>query len=161
MTNQPGVSVEIDDTSVREMFAKAQTETKVTIRQLVEGAAIDVQREMRIAVNVGATGDTRRSIRYSYNAALLRAEVEPNVPHAKRLEEGGPPIYLSVAPGKPLRKWADFKGLNPYAVRNSIAKKGTKAHPFVEPTYQKMKPIVEKDIADGISHMVEGLNRGV
>src|SRR5664279_1712518 len=130
MTSQPGMSIEIDDTTVQAMFARAQDEMKVTVRQLIEGAAIDIQREMRIAAPVAVTGDLRRSVRYTYTPALLMAEVTPNVPYASDVEYGGKARFVSVAPGTPLRKWADMKGINPYAVRNSIAKKGTKAHPF-------------------------------
>lgn len=159
MDGQPAVRVDIDDTSVQEMFGRAQVELKTKVRQLIEGAAIDIQREMRLVAPVAVTGDLRKSVRYSFSVAQLRAEVSPNVPYARDVERGGKPRYESVKPGSSLRKWAELKGLNPYAVRNSIAKKGTKPHPFVEPTYDKMKPKVEADVRDGIASMVEGLNR--
>ncbi len=155
--NQPTMQVVVDSAAVQAMLASAPAKVKDTIRMQIEGAAIAVQREMRIEANVGATGDLRRSIRYTYTPSLLQAEISPNVPYSADLEYGGPPRWVSVAPGTPLRAWADIKGLNPYAIRASIAKKGTKAHPFVQPTFEKMKPIVEEKIAAGIAAMVEGL----
>lgn len=154
----PAIQVSVDDAAVKAMLARAPETVQKTVRQLVEGGAIDVQREMRIAANVGTTGDLRRSIRYTVNPATLSAEVEPASDHAEEVEYGGPARLVSVAEGTSLRDWADLKGINPYALRNSIAKKGTQAHPFVTPTFQKMKPVVELAIATGISDMVEGFN---
>jgi hypothetical protein len=159
MSDAPGVSVSIDDAAVRAMLERAPEKLRAGVSRLVEGAAIDVQREMRIAAPVAVTGQLRKSIRYTFTPSFLRAEVSPNVPYAERVEKGGPPERVSVKPGTPLRAWAEHKGLNPYAVRNSIARKGTKEHPFVEPTYDKMKPVVERDIAQGIAALVEGLSR--
>ena len=156
----PGMQVgfSLDDLEVRRLFERAPEAVSVRLRQLVEGGAIDVQREMRIATNVGVTGNTRRSVRYTFNALQLSAVIEPTAENAEALEKGSPPHFVSVAEGLSLRDWANLKGINPFALQRSITKKGTQAHPFVEPTYHKMKPKVENDIATGLSRLVEDLN---
>lgn len=159
MADSATIKVTIDDAAVQEMLASAPDVVQKTIRELVEGSAIDVQREMRIAAPIAVTGDLRRSVRYTFTPATLSAEITPAIDYAGDVEYGGKARYVSVAEGTPLRAWAEQKGINPYALRNSIAKKGTKAHPFVEPTYIKMKPVVEESISSGITEMVEGLNR--
>lgn len=158
MSDAPAIQVSIDDAKVQAMLARAPETIQKTIRQLVEGGAIDVQREMRIAAPVAVTGELRRSVRYTFSTATLSAVIEPTSEYADEVEFGGPARYISVAEGTSLRDWADLKGINPWALRNSIAKKGVVAHPFVGPTFDKMKPVVERSMADGISDMVEGFN---
>lgn len=130
------------------------------VGQLVEGSAIDVQRELRIAAHVGVTGQLRNSITYRLEEDGLRAIVEPTVEYAEDVEKGRGPVWLSVDENSPLRKWAELKGLNPYAVRNAIAKHGTQPHPFVGTTYEIQKPKVEEYIARGVTALVEEFNSG-
>ncbi len=156
----PGIRIGIDDANVRAMLNRAPGEVTVRVRQLIEAGAIDVQREMRLAAPAAVTGNLRRSITYVLSPRALRAEIAPRTKYGAYVEEGRGPRLVSVAPGTPLRQWAELKGINPYALQTSIARKGTKAHPFVEPTYRKMKPRVESDIAKGIAKLVEDLSRG-
>ena len=154
------LSVTIDSEEVVGMLSRAPAATRKTVGQLIEGSAIDVQREMRIQAPVAVTGDLRRSIRYVYSPVSLTAEVTANVPYAHDVEHGTSAHYVDASPGSSLARWADQKGLNPYAVRANIAKRGTKAHPFAKPTFDKMKPIVESYIAEGIAKLVGDLNNG-
>ena len=149
--------ITVDDSQVIALFNRAPEAIRRTIGQLVEGAAIDIQREMRIIAPIAVTGDLRRSIRYTYSAATLSAVIEPAANYAEDVEQGRKAHFVSVAEGTPLRAWAKLKGINPYALQNSIAKKGTKAHPFVQPTFEKMKPKVENDIASGIARLIGSL----
>lgn len=156
------LQITVDDRVVRRVFERAPAAATTRIRQLVESGAIDVQRQMmmRATSNVGVTGDYRRSIRYTVSPASLSAEIGPHVPYAEPLENGSRPHWVSVKPGSSLRKWADLKGINPYALQHSIAAKGTKAHPIVTETYQLMKPQVERQIARGLAQFVEELSNG-
>ena len=153
----PAFRITINDAAVVKLFAAAPSVLQQATRRLIEAAAIDIQREMRIAANVGATGDLRRSIRYTFSPATLTAVIEPTVDYAPDVEYGSRPHYVSASPGTPLARWARMKGLNPFAVQASILKKGTRAHPFVSPTYEKMAPQVKEDIANGIALAVQGL----
>lgn len=150
----------IDDVRVRELFQRAPAMVTSRLKSLVEAAAIDVQREMRIAAPVAVTGQLRGSIRYVVSPLQVHAVIKPEVKYAEGVEYGTKPRRVSVAEGTPLLAWAKLKGINPYALQKSIARKGTKPHPFVEPTYRKMKPVVESDIASGMTKLVEELNHG-
>jgi hypothetical protein len=158
----PGIQLgfKLDDAQVKRLVERAPAAVLNHMRRLIEGAAIDVQREMRIQAPIAVTGQLRGSVRYKFNAMALRAEISPNVPYGSAIEEGRGPRKVSVAEGSPLRKWAEFKGLNPYAVQKSIAKKGTKANPFIQRTYNRMKPIVEKDIEEGMVALIRSLDNG-
>jgi hypothetical protein len=154
-------SLTIDSREIRRVFGAYPVAATRRLMSLIEGAAIDTQREMRKNVNVGATGDTRRSIRYTTSPANLSATISPNVPNAEALEYGSRPHWTSVRPGTPLYRWATFKGISPYAVQRSIAKKGPQAHPFVQPTYRTMRPKVQRDVIAGVSKFIDEVNNGI
>jgi Bacteriophage HK97-gp10, putative tail-component len=157
----PGMQIgfKIEDAKVRSLLQRAPQMVTTRLKRLVEAAAIDIQREMRIAAPVAVTGQLRGSIRYVVSPMQIRAVIKPEARYAEPVEFGSKPHYVSVAPGTPLLAWAKQKGINPYALQRSIARKGTKKHPFVEPTYRKMKPVVEADIARGLIRLVEEMNR--
>lgn len=154
------MTITVDSRQVEEMLARAPVATKRRLRELVERGAIDIQREMRIAANVAVTGDLRRSVRYTFNTATLSAVIEPTAKYAAAVENGSRPHFVSARPGTPLSRWAISKGINPYAVAKSIAKKGTKPHPFVQPTFNKMKPQVERYIERGVAQLAQEMNDG-
>lgn len=156
------LGIQIDAKQVAALFQRAPEATEARLRQLIEGGAIDVQRQMmmRATRNVGATGDYRRSIRYTLTPLKLEAEIGPNVPYADDLEDGTRPHWVSVKPGSSLARWANLKGINPYAIQHSIAKKGTKPHPIVHDTYNKMKGPVTANIARGMARFVQEMNDG-
>ena len=58
----------------------------------------------------------------------LWVEVRPESPYAAAVHEGSRPHWAPIAA---LRPWAEAKGINPYAVQRSIARKGTKPHPWL------------------------------
>lgn len=154
------LGITVDAKQVTELFKRAPEATTRVIRQLVEGSAIDVQRELIRVTPVGVTGAMRRSVQYKFSATQMQAVIEPNVKYAESVEYGGRPRWVSVKPGTPLAQWARLKGINPYALQHSIARKGTKAHPFVTPTYNKMKPKVLNDIAAGLAQYAKELDNG-
>jgi hypothetical protein len=154
------MNITYDARDVKRVFNAYPVQSVKRLNQLIEGGAIDVQREMRMAVNVGATGETRRSI--NYKTGNLSAEISSNLDPRRiaALEKGSRPHWTSARPGSPLHKWATHKGINPYAVQKSIAAKGTKAHPFIKPTFQKMRGPVERDILQGFGQFIGEVNNG-
>ena len=154
------MDVTFDAEDVKRVFRMYPSAAIRATNNLIAASAIDTQRAMRQEVNVGATGDGRRAIKYKLDPANLSAEVIPDFPYAEALENGSRPHYVSVKPGSSLYRWANHKGINPYAVRASIAKKGTRAHPFVKPVYERAKITVPRDIIRGFGLFIEGVNNG-
>lgn len=154
------MTITIDSRQVKELFDRAPAATKRRLSQLVERGAIDVQREMRMAANVAVTGDLRRSVRYTFNAANLSAVIEPTAKYAAAVENGSRPHWPPYKAGTPLADWAKQKGMNAFLLARSISRKGTKAHPFVGPTYKRMRPMVQRDIERGVARLAQELNDG-
>lgn len=155
-----GVDISVDDRRVRRLFQRAPGAVKLRIRQIIEAAAIDTQYEMRRDAPVAVTGQLRASIRYKVAPLGLQAEIRPHVDYADEVEFGRAPGPVSVAQGTPLRRWAEFRGLNPYAVQSVIERRGTRPHPFVRPTFIKMKPRIERQAREGMRKLIGDLRDG-
>lgn len=79
---------------------------------------------------VGATSNLKRSLSMKLDQGKLQGTVgfdKPGSDYARFVEFGTSPHWAPIAA---LMRWATQRGLNPWAVQASIAKKGTKAHPF-------------------------------
>ena len=82
------IGFRVDNAEVLELFARAPTAVKRRLTQLVEGGAIDVQREMRQQAPVAVTGYLRRSVQYRFSPGLIQAIIEPQAKYAAAIEEG-------------------------------------------------------------------------
>ncbi len=65
---------------------------------------------------------------------FMRGSLAPKMPYAPFIEFGTAPHWAPIAA---LIPWAKRHGISPYAVQQSIAKKGTKAQPFFVPAVEE------------------------
>ena len=81
--------------------------------------------------------DTRRLMnsithQQSWRGRSLTGWVGPSLRYGLYVERGTRPHWPPIAP---LRGWARRHGVNPFAVQRAIARRGTKARPFLVPAY--------------------------
>lgn len=88
------------------------------------------------------------------SAGKIVYQIFANAPHAASVEFGTKPHYVSA---KHLKKWAKDKLGDEnlaYAVAKKIARRGTKAQPFLRPSYflyeYKIKQNVKNAVAKGL-----------
>ena len=99
-------------------------------------------------INQGVTGAIDKSISSDYS-----------------FKKGGkkPPVNISNVDGRSLRQWAERKGLNPFAVRESIFQKGIRPRPFWDKSFKeittgKIFKQLEKDLRTaGVNATTEGI----
>ncbi|WP_241473768.1 HK97 gp10 family phage protein [Mycolicibacterium neoaurum] len=156
----PTLTIDVESRQVEAMLKIAPQKVRSRIINTLLLGAIETQRELRIAAPVGVTADLRKSVKYEVNEGDLSAKIGPTAKYADPIEFGSRPHWVSVAAGSPLRDWADAKGINPYAVQRSIAKKGTKAHPFVKPTHTLMEPRISRRFDTEFAKLSAELSRG-
>lgn len=152
------LNITVDSAQVRHMLAIAPERVKSRLNRVLNIVAIEAQREMRQQANVGVTGDLRKSVKYE--VVGLQAIIGPTASYADAVESGSRPHYVSIRPGSSLRTWADRKGINPYALQKSIARKGTRPHPFVEPTRAAIEPLVERRFDSEMDKLAQELSNG-
>jgi len=69
----------------------------------------------------------------------LVGEVGPSVRYGLYVERGTRPHW---PPRAPLEGWARRHGVSVFAVQRAIARKGTRARPFLEPAFRKNEPAI-------------------
>ena len=77
--------------------------------------------------------------------------VEPEAKYADYVEKGTKPHWTSV---HNLERWANLKGINPYALQHSIATHGTKAHPFEEKVYRRAVEFATQDMQNQLNKTI-------
>ena len=109
------------------------SEMQKTMQGKVKKATLQVEQETKANLRPHvSSGALIRS--YSSNFAGsgfdTTGQVGTNLNYAPAVEKGSKRHWPPIGP---LKRWAAQRGLNPYAVQRSIAAKGTKAHPHLEP----------------------------
>jgi hypothetical protein len=97
-------------------------------------------------------GDARRNVRQDSRQLMnsithrqrmageaLVGEVGPSVRYGVYVERGTRPHW---PPRAPLEGWARRHGIPVYAVQRAIARRGTRARPFLEPAFRKNEPAI-------------------
>lgn len=79
-----------------------------------------------------------------------------NAPYARDVHDGTP--LATLPSGATLKKWAEKKGLNPYAVAKSIAKRGHLiANPFLARAVEKQRANIDKEFQTAIKEITQEL----
>jgi len=138
------ISIKIN--GLKELMKKFEQSPKivesVSRERLTEAGKIIVRAEAKEAPV--RTGNLRRQIQFKYKP--IQVIINPNAEYSKFVHDGTKPHWTSV---KNLQVWARSKGINPYALQKSIARKGMKANPFVDRAWKNTKSKV-KGILDKI-----------
>lgn len=123
------------------------------LKQGLHQKAIEIKDEARDVVSKD-TGRLKNSIQEfdSSTKNKIKFIVQPQEKYAEGVEKGREPHEPNMTT---LKKWAKRKGLNPYAVANAIRKKGTKKHPYMQPSYKKIKPTIEPFIGDIVRNFLK------
>lgn len=100
------------------------------------------------------TGRLQNSIAKDFNRFNLEMRVGTNVKYAIFVHEGTKPHWPPI---DALRPWARSHGISPFVVARAIARKGTKAQPFikraVDESENKINRIFESEIRKAIDKL--------
>ena len=120
----------------------AQTTLPKESEEAAKISGFEVRKEARklVAVDTGALRLSIQSDADSRPSGTL-VEIGPTQAYGKDIEYGRP-AGTYVSPQR-LERWARKRGLNPYAVARSIAKKGTRAQPFMAPAFNAVVGKIE------------------
>lgn len=146
-TTQTGsleLSVDTEDMRLwaADIDARAEREVRLYINLALKNSAGIVQRQEYKEAPRGVTGGTIKSIRQIVTEAM--AVIGPTNKYSIFINNGTKP---HMPPVDQLTEWANSKGISPWALAMSIKKKGTKANPFVQRTFEKTSPEVIAEFA--------------
>lgn len=94
-----------------------------------------------------------------YKVSNLEGVIRPTVKYAIFVHEGTRPHWVPKSewalPTGSLYKWAKKKGLNPYLVARSIARKGTKKQPWMRKTFDTYESQVRKFFDESVDRLIK------
>lgn len=129
------------------MWLKESAETAKDLISANAPAGVAASMGQGIKNNIGISYDRKGS-----------AEIKPNssvASYADAVETGSRPHRPPMGPNSALAQWCEMKGLNVWAVAKSIEKKGTKAHPYIEPAYRELQYTIPQKFSQGVSQYIE------
>ena len=128
-----GISIEIKGLKeVMDISNKYPSISNKYVGQAIAKSLIYVEGRANTNAPRGATGNLRKNWKIKtkpFEGSLRSDANEGGFYYGVAVEYGTRPHYPPV---KSLERWANSKGISPYAVARSIAKKGTKANPFFQ-----------------------------
>lgn len=145
------ISLRVDMGNALEATKKAPEEMAKAIHQTLLEVAIYTQRVFRQNMPVGKTGMLRRTTTYVW-LGDARVRIEPVEEYAEYVEFGTRPHFPPV---EAITPWARMRGIEPWALAHSIAKHGTKAHPFLQKTYEQVEPYANTALAQNVDKVIE------
>ncbi|WP_148667404.1 hypothetical protein [Arthrobacter sp. Hiyo1] len=127
------------------------------INSWLHNASYFIKEEMSSRAPEGVGGVNGQGLKHNIgidiDPALRTAMIKPNnsIAYADAVETGSRPHRPPAGPDSSLAQWCEMKGLNVWAVAKSIELRGTKPHPYIEPTYQATKGPVAVMFSEGIA----------
>lgn len=150
--------IETDTRELRAAFHRAPIVVKTKLEGWIYKTSMRTERaaKQHIVPNVD-TGQAQSSIHTRLGP--LRAEVKPTAKHSLWIHQGRRPggKLPPFGEGSALNSWARRKGINPFVVARSIARKGVKANPFMDKAYKEVRPAAERDGRDVLNEIVRGI----
>lgn len=130
---------------VRNTLAKYPAVSEKRIGTAIQRSLVRVLGEEKKTAPFGVSGGLRD--RWSIKLGRFTGSLVSGVKYGMGVEKGTKPHAVPVSAIAP---WAIKKGLNPWAVVNSIKKKGTKANPFFERAVGQASKGVEQEFSDAV-----------
>lgn len=100
------------------------------------------------------TGNLRDNWKLDFGR--FQGTLSSNAPYSMAVHFGTSP---HAVPASALTAWAAKKGLNPWAVAKSIAKKGTKANPFLQKAVDLQRENINREFKDALDSINNELSK--
>lgn len=148
------IRIQVDDKQLRQALRIAPNRIVNAMHVSLNRSAVQTQRYFREQITENEsihTGELRRSVHFHF-LNKLNVVIEPEAKYADFVEKGTRPHWTSV---RNLERWARFRGINPYVLQHSIARKGTKAHPFEKKVADKTVRFAQRDMQQQLNKTIK------
>ena len=132
---------------IKKALAKSPMTIGKYVNEAIQKSIYQIERTTKPKIPFGASGGLKGSFFTQFST--LRGAIGWGAQYAIFVHEGTRPHWTSV---KNLEEWAAKKGINPYAVQRSIARKGTKAQPFLKEGLAEAENNIQKYFAEGLEN---------
>jgi len=145
------IHIKVDSNEVKQALKIAPRSVIRGINTSLKRSAVYTQRTFKIKMPVGATGLLRRSVKYHFDSKTS-VMIEPTAKHADYVEKGTKPHWVGI---DKIERWAKQRGINPYALQRGIAKRGTKAHPFLHSVKVEAERFAGDDMTKTLQDVID------
>lgn len=160
------LKLEIDGKVLEKIKVADKTTRRIFQEAVLDGSTLMM--ETAIRETPASTGNLRKSIRRELSGSGLRASIFPSVVYGASLHgnfdgtDGAytPPRMIPAREAKEggsLYRWAKKKGMNPWAVRASINKKGVKRNRYLKRAADGSTSGVAKIFEDALDKLASTL----
>lgn len=128
------------------------------VTKAIQRSLIRIQDKAKKSAPFGTSGSLRQNwvIQMGrFQGALASGAKSNGYPYGTAIEFGTAPHRIPVQGNPQFMLWAQRKGLNPYAVAASIAKKGTKPQPFFQKAADDSEQEIERELDKAINDILE------
>ena len=136
-------------------FEKAGGNAQPLVSRFLTNSVTEIQKKAREKAP-HFTGALQRSILAEEGYPV--AKVKVNSPYGAAMEYGTKP---HMPPVDALTRWANDKGINPWALAFTIKAKGTKAHPYFKPAIDESKPYINAQLQYVGNRLLNLMAKGV
>jgi hypothetical protein len=144
-----------------EMAEKYPLISEKHINKAINRSLIKIQDNAKKNAPSGDTQQLRQNwiLRMGRFAGSLESGAKSRSKHyGKAIEYGLPSGHFIPVKNNPIfQLWATRRGLNPYAVAKSIAKKGTKAQPFFGKSVDDAQMFADKEFGKALENILKDL----
>ena len=148
--------IEIEIKGLDKLKEKMKSLSDFPVRQQMERtmyrATEMVKNRARELVPVD-TGSLRRSIRdiVQVGTREVVGRVGPTEPYGAPVEFGTRPHFPPV---QALERWANKRGINPWALAIAISRRGTRPQPFLIPAFEQLKNRILEEFKKAIDYLL-------
>lgn len=160
MAQKNAFTIRIDGLDkLEKAFDQSPQTTEMFLRQAMRVSTSRVKTEMREQIRregITNTGNLARNIYIEEPTKPTYGRVYVGEKYGAVVEFGRRPG--SFPPVAPLERWAQTKlgkGGIGFLIARKIAREGTKAHPFVGPTFDKTVEPITREMADAIKRILQ------
>ena len=128
------------------------------VNKAIQRSLIRIQDKGKQYAPFGTSGNLRQNwvLKLGRFEGSLGSGAKANgFPYGSSVEFGTSPHRMPVSTNQPFLLWAQRKGLNPYAVARSIAKKGSKANPFFQKSIDETEEKIDEEFDKAINGILE------
>lgn len=148
------IKIDVDDKQLRQALRVAPNKMVNAMHRSLNRSAVMTQRYFRENITKRRsvfTGHLRESVHFQFKNKLT-VVVEPEAKYADSVEFGSRPHWVSL---RKIAPWAKFHGLEPAMVQQSIRKKGTRKHPFLQKTVKQSEQFAIEDMQKKMNKAIE------
>lgn len=137
-----------------ELASKFPAASEKHINKAINSSLVRIFGQEKQEAPFGTTGQLRD--RWNILLGRFVGKLRSGVAYALAVHEGTKPNPRKIGLYKnpDFVRWAVRRGLNPFLVARSIAKKGTKANPFLQRAVDKEEKAVDREFENALKNIV-------